>query len=127
MFPAANIPADDWSQLKSVGYWWSENEPELPHPKQFVDLQWSETERAKVVRYLSDSYSMPYILMGPSWCRFECGVNDMGCLDLTDGTWIYPEGFAHYVDKHSVKPTEEFLNHLRAIDFRMPRIPMLDE
>lgn len=65
---------------------------------------------------------MPYVQAGPSWCRCGCPPlpSDIGTQDLTDGTWIFPEGLVHYVRSHRVKPDAEFLAHLRRADFRMP-------
>jgi hypothetical protein len=36
----------------------------------------------------------------------------MGSSDLTDGTWLWPEGLAHYVRKHDVVLPEEFIAHV---------------
>jgi len=52
--------------------------------------------------------------MGHSHCRFdECSVPDqqMGSRDLTDGTWVWPEGLAHYVEAHEVSLPEAFVEH----------------
>lgn len=35
----------------------------------------------------------------------------LGTSCLSDGHFIWPEGLAHYVDKHSVRPPEEFIRH----------------
>jgi hypothetical protein len=44
--------------------------------------------------------------LGYSFCRLDCGLSSqlMGTRDLTDGEWVWPEGFAHYVEHHSVRP-----------------------
>lgn len=51
--------------------------------------------------------------MGYSPCRL-CGLASNGNLDLTDGTYIWPEGLAHYVLEHSVRLPDEFIHHVRA-------------
>jgi hypothetical protein len=35
----------------------------------------------------------------------------MGCRDLTDGTWVWPEGLTHYVRVHHVALPASFLEH----------------
>ena len=93
-----------------VGFWFDGPFSTFPNPYDLVDTKWNATERERVVRYLcAGKQAMAW--MGYSWCRFECGIDDsaMGVLDLTDGIWIWPEGFAHYVEKHDVKPPREFV------------------
>jgi hypothetical protein len=113
--------------LLPVGFWWSEDEPLLPHPRDFVDESWDEDERRRVIAYLESAYLMPYVSCGPSWCRLGCpGIPaDIGCQELTDGTWLFPEGLAHYVRHHGVKPPEAFLDHLRGSGFTMPDLPAI--
>ena len=36
---------------------------------------------------------------------------------------MYPESLQHYISEHAVKPPEEFLEHLRALDFQVPQLP----
>src|SRR5688572_2501334 len=52
-------------------------------------------------------------LLGYSSCRLRCGVphSAVGCRDLTDGSWIWPEGLSHYVRVHGVVLTERFVEH----------------
>jgi hypothetical protein len=38
----------------------------------------------------------------------------MGSHDLTDGVFVWPEGYAHYIEKHDVKPPREFIEHVLA-------------
>lgn len=37
---------------------------------------------------------------------------DMGSADLSDGTYLWPEGLAHYVEKHHVRLPAEFVKHV---------------
>jgi hypothetical protein len=45
-----------------------------------------------------------------------CGIADssMGSRDLTDGTWVWPQGLAHYVEVHNVMLPQEFIDHVLA-------------
>ena len=36
----------------------------------------------------------------------------MGGTDLSDGHYVWPFGFAHYVEAHGVKPPQEFIDHV---------------
>lgn len=56
--------------------------------------------------------------LGFSYCRLKCGVenSDMGCRDLTDGVWLWPEGLSHYVDRHNVQLPEEFIQYASSHD-----------
>jgi len=101
--------------LRAIGYWHSDYEPGLPDPEAFVDRSWDADERTAVIAYLRGGKE--YIAWrGLSWCRFNCGIDDvaMGFRCLTDGTFIWPEGFAHYLEVHAVRPPDEFVRHVLA-------------
>jgi hypothetical protein len=36
----------------------------------------------------------------------------MGSWDLTDGTWVWPQGLSHYVEVHGIVLPEEFMSHV---------------
>jgi hypothetical protein len=44
---------------------------------------------------------------GYSECRICKCVN--GSMEYQLDEWIWPEGFRHYVDRHNVKPSNEFI------------------
>lgn len=123
----ADIDNEALRQLKEVGYWWSEQTPDLPHPKDFVSPDWDEAERRKVIQYLESSYDIPWRQFGFSWCRMGCEnvPPDIGTQNLTDGVWLYPEGLVHYLRHHQVKPPEDFLQHIRATNYTVPDLPVL--
>lgn len=100
-------------ELIGCGFWRSLLEPALPDPAWFVDEQWSETERQQVLAYLIKGRRINY-WMGLSWCRFRCGESDnyMGACDLTDGTYCWPEGLAHYIENHNVRLPDEIVTHI---------------
>src|SRR4051812_15933450 len=106
----ASLSLSRWDQMPQVGYWCSPEEPDLPHPRDFVDESWDPAERRKVIEYLEHSYQVPVFWCGPSWCRMGCGgfPEDIGTQDLTDGDWTYPEGLVHHVRRHAVRPPEAF-------------------
>lgn len=104
--------------FKRIGFWATSHLPEkdwyngeFPWPGDFINNAWNRGERAQVVAYLkaapiSDHY------FGPSTCRI-CDEEN-GYTDKCDGTYVWPEGFAHYVEKHGVVPAQEFIDHVKA-------------
>src|SRR5262245_27807103 len=102
---------EEWSRLRSVGYWRSDEIPELPHPAALVDHEWDRTERESVVDYLLRGFDVAEF-GGCSYCRLcdpDAAVCDNGSSEFTDGTWVWPEGFSHYVEDHDVRPSVEFV------------------
>ena len=106
--------------MKLVGFWRQsiEERSELPHPQELIDPSWPVVERVRVATYLRRG-QVARAYLGYSFCRLDCGlaVQFMGTRDLTDGEWVWPEGFAHYVEHHAVKPPAAFLD---AIADRLP-------
>jgi hypothetical protein len=108
-------------RLKRVGFWWSDDEPEFPHPSEYVDESWDPLERDRAIIYLEQCYYLTRIACGYSWCRFGCELSaEMGHGEYTDHVWLFPEGFLHYVRHHAVKPPHEFLEHMRKTNFKVP-------
>lgn len=105
------------SALIPIGYWRrnGERSSSLPDPRTLVDKEWLGSERDVVVRYLrrGDVHEQ---YRGSSHCRICDVVN--GSQDLTDGVYVWPRGFAHYVEEHLVRPPQEFIDHvLRAVRY----------
>ncbi|MEU4107707.1 hypothetical protein [Streptomyces sp. NPDC027717] len=46
----------------------------------------------------------------------------MGSL-ITDGTWMWPIEFAHYVCRHHVELLPDFLDDIRAQNYVSPEVP----
>ena len=70
--------------------------------------------RKALADYLDSGIRSKYTeYLGFSWCRFFCGIpeNLMGHSDLSDGTWVWPEGLSHYVREHNVLLPEDFVEH----------------
>ncbi|MFI5297271.1 MAG: hypothetical protein ACHREM_04170 [Polyangiales bacterium] len=83
----------------------------LPDPKTMVDTTWSSAERAAVVAYLR---AAPIVenYFGWSDCRI-CGCRN-GSSERSDGVYLWPDGFAHYLEAHHVKPPTDFIAHVLA-------------
>lgn len=83
----------------------------LPFPWDFVGT-WDEAERIAVLAHLKTGETFES-WRGNSWCRFECDVKHLaGYRDMTDGTYVWPEAFPHYIEAHNVMPPKEFLDHV---------------
>jgi hypothetical protein len=94
--------------LRLIGYWTTGPSSDLPDPTDFVDPSWSEEERHMVRLYLA-SGTIARTFMGLSPCRI-CGKHN-GSLEYTDGTYLWPEGLAHYVDEHQVRLPDQLVRH----------------
>ncbi len=94
---------------KKVGFWFSPSETDLPKPKDFIDLNWDETEKQIVLNHINDRKLMRTAYRGSSQCRICHCMN--GSEDITDGTYVWPSGFAHYITEHGVKPPKDFIAH----------------
>ena len=125
-------------ELKAIGYWRANGVPEmvaklcswrvpdmsLPDPKRFIG-KWASTEiKKRVVDYVK---SAPAIIhwMGSSTCRLKCPdpsdrvwaknqIMSLGGTCLSDGTYVWPAGFYHYLDVHDVIPPSVFIEHVLA-------------
>ena len=106
----------DQPDLIEVGYWHSERRPELPHPSSSASPAppklLARTQLLKALNSNSFRYLHSHEL-GYSTCRL-CGLSDstLGCCDLTDGTFVWPEGLVHYITHHNTPLPPEFLAHV---------------
>lgn len=96
--------------IRLIGYWKSEFEMELPHPINFVDSNWDINEKTEVIQHIKNAHFLPSIAAGYSYCRL-CDKTDNGCRAKSDGKYIWPEGFLHYIEEHNVRPPQEFIDN----------------
>jgi hypothetical protein len=89
--------------LHRIGYWQERGAEHLPRPETLMDGATSggahSLERARVAALLRAGTSV-FGSVGYSTCRV-CGLQN-GRDELTDGTYVWPEGLAHYVEAHGV-------------------------
>lgn len=120
--------------LKLIGYWngpedgdivGEEPDPEFPDetayiwPQDLVDPGWRLADRPLITSFLKSAPTINAYL-GLSWCRFRCGIEHLGAKEYSDGEWVWPEGLAHYVERHLIRLPEEFITHICALGFRQP-------
>ena len=60
--------------------------------------------RSIVRRYLTAHACIESFELAPAACRLACGAHRIGHATLTDGVFVWPEGFVHYFDEHGVHP-----------------------
>ncbi len=106
-------PADhlDRKGLIRVGFWRGPQEKDLalPDPKDLVDEEWDEGICKKVFSHV-ELGDIVASYRGYSRCRI-CGKPN-GSQERSDGKYIWPSGFGHYIMAHRVKPSEAFIEHV---------------
>ena len=111
-------------ELIAVGYWHGKGcgcEP-FPIPQLLVRDGYVASLRENICRYLDSGVEF-HACMGYSFCRFRCGIPDsrMGCRDLSDGHWLWPQGLSHYVRVHDVRLPDEFVRYMADSGWSCPR------
>lgn len=100
-------------RLLRVGYWLGDRAPGWPDVRRFIDPSWDSSERERVADHLRRGF-VARAYLGKSRCRL-CG-DEIGALELSDGTFIWPEGLAHYVELHEVRLPKQFLDHVEHVN-----------
>ena len=100
---------DPFPGLQPIGYWTGPDRTDLPNPEALIDETWDHLERQRVGDLLgAAATNQPG--EGCSICRICCQPN--GFVDLTDGTYVWPEGLAHYVRAHAVRLPADVVERL---------------
>ena len=100
------------AQLIAIGFWTDRKHPSWPGQQEFIDPDLDEAESRQVARYL-DQGTIVRVWRGWSHCRI-CGYDRNGDSDLSDGTYLWPEGLAHYVREHHLQLPAQFTAHVAA-------------
>ena len=93
-----------------IGYWRADGDgaSQYPDPRDWIDPDWDDGERYTTSGYFS-SGMLYRAFLGRSTCRI-CGENN-GSVEYTDGTYVWPEGLAHYIDEHAVRLPDALIAH----------------
>lgn len=95
--------------LRRIGHWGGGGSDGLPDPRLLTAASWDATEREDVEDYLARGFvSRAYL--GYETCRI-CGQPN-GSLELSDGSYCWPEGLLHYLHVHAVSLPREFIDHV---------------
>jgi len=108
--------------MKKVGFWrpspsesrhHAPGSPELmlPWPGDLVDVTYDPALRELVASYLGNPKFRSNQYRGSSTCRL-CGRMN-GSADFTDYTYVWPEGYLHYVRDHGVRPPQDLADHIK--------------
>jgi hypothetical protein len=98
-------------ELVALGYWRAskDSKEDLPFPSDYVDETWNPAELLFVANYIKRCKPILH-WFGFSKCRL-CGVR-LGASCLSDGVYVFPAQFDHYLLEHDVKPPAEFIAHV---------------
>ncbi len=110
--------------LKAIGFWRDDQGifRTFPRPQWFVQPGWHAGELVQIISYLRSGYNFAHC-SGWSTCRFGCAEGERnGTGNFTDGQWMWPEGLAHYVERHEVMLPEEFVQTMQANGWTVPDV-----
>lgn len=96
---------------KIEGYWYSKYSPEYPMP---VPNALTEEEANEIYRLIKRKETSAAVTRyrGISTSRID-KKTAVGSMEYKRAGWVWPQGFAeHYVLKHKVKPSMEFLDFI---------------
>jgi hypothetical protein len=111
-FFAPSKPVSYGKQLDVLAYFldsWFKVQ-KFPRAEDCIDSTWNQTERFRVVAYLKDPKHNVFAEYGTALCRL-CNA-DLGCRTYHDHVYEWPEGFAHYLSHHDVRPPLSFIEHV---------------
>lgn len=96
--------------MKRIGYWKQREDSTEDLPWPVVGRQLSDDTKHKILLYLNRGKEY-CAWKGCSTCRL-CGCLN-GTVCMTDGKhFIWPEGYAHYIDKHNIMVDTDLLAHV---------------
>ena len=103
------IDDDFWRDSEDDKYPWPED---IITPNFWKDPQ----EKEKIVSYLKSGSPCNHY-RGSSWCRIckEC----LGSFERTDGIYIWPDKFEHYVECHDISLPDKFIEHIRTNNYQI--------
>ncbi len=94
--------------MQFIGRWISYlTDCEYPPPHELVG-ELDPQIRASIVEYLRSGHQL-HLFRGYSTCLFSCGHEEVHAM-CTDGTWVWPLDYAHYVEVHGVLVPPDFCN-----------------
>jgi hypothetical protein len=80
------------TQLIAIGFWADHKDPSWPDPPEFTAPDLDQAKSRQAACYL-DQGTVVHVWRGWSQCRI-CGYDRNGNSDLSNGTYLWPEGLA---------------------------------
>jgi hypothetical protein len=93
-----------------------------------VQRSWHAGELERIIDYLRAGRDFADICdwacKGWSTCRFRgCREGEKnGSANFTDGEWYWPEGLAHYIQRHSVILPEQLIEKMCTNNWQVPAV-----
>lgn len=107
-------------KLKRVGFFQELDHGDPDGPKLVDSVGRPQPDEQEIVRYLRNGL----LLVGcPGLVNdvLDTGTGPIGSPDiLTDGEWAWPGDLPYYVEKYHVALPDEFVQHVRQSNFKMP-------
>jgi hypothetical protein len=92
---------------------------EFAIPQKIKTRDYSLDLKEQIVDFLQNG-NIVTMYLGNSSCRFNCGISslEMGNSTLTDGKFIWPAGYYHYIESHNLAIPELFLQRMMKNNFQ---------
>jgi len=98
-----------------IGTWWDSDNPNCPKVWDHIDEDWGKDTRAVVSTHLEQcGFIVDAPLDGYSFCRL-CDERLYQGFVRTDGMFMWRTGLSHYVQKHSLRLPQPFIDHVNWI------------
>lgn len=97
--------------------------PFLPHPGRLIAALGGRSYDTRLSGYLAAGVPVRQYF-GCGVCR--CCGTELGTSDLTDGTWVWPEGLEHYLQTHELPLPAEFRSTVAANGYQIPLAPDIE-
>lgn len=95
--------------LLGIGFWKERLADDFPLPME-TEGELDGAVREALIAWL-DAGAVVEQYRGVSFCRYGC-EGPLGSADLSDGVWVWPEGYSHYLLYHRVVPPQAFVAHV---------------
>jgi hypothetical protein len=109
----------DWDQ-RWFGYWRVRDaEAHLPRLADFIDPTWQPEDKKRLIDYLRGAPLALATCAGFVKCLLCSRQLELGS-HRSDGTWLWPDDLAHYVEEHEVRLPTNLEQHIRDHHYRAP-------
>ena len=109
---------------KWFGYWngTTISEAGMYSFEAWVNSDWTPFDKPKILEYLKyATIGQCLTSFGDLNCPF-CGKN-LGEKSAyhTDGAWLWPENLSHMISCHNLSLPDEFIDHIRSRNYKLPK------